>query len=435
RFTFHALRFTLYASRTHPPSPSPSLMPMTHAIPSSRTIQTALLSLLLLLTGSSLLCAQSEDLTETIEAEKKKLERMKKDQEQYVGRVEALKKKGGRISTEMDQLDRKVHTTQRALRKIRTEEKRLKKNVSSTHQSLDETQKNLVQRRHLFSKRLRTMYKRGRLNALELLVSAQNFPDFYKRWKGLTLVAQWDRNQLAQIRKDSAQLLGQKDRLEQSHRAQLELRQRKSEEENRLKKQKRQKKQALGRIKKDVTRFNTLAEQQAQDIAESQTAITHYIEELERRRQEALKRKGRIAGDLPFEDMEKSKGKLLWPMRGKVITRFGRHNDPQLKTWTFNRGIDIRAKEGSEIRAAAPGLVVLSDWYRGYGRFLLIDHGLGYFTLYAHLSETFPKLGDFVQTGDPIATSGKSGLNDTPKFHFEILKGKEPLDPMKWLRK
>ena len=411
------------------------MMPITHAIPSSRTIQTALLSLLLLLTGLSMLYAQSEDLNKTIEAEKKKLERMRKDQEQYVARVEALKKKGSRISTEVDQLDRKVHTTQRALQKIRMEEKRLKQSIAMAHTSLDETQKNLVQRQRLFSKRLRTMYKRGRLNALELLISAQNFADFYKRWKGLTLVAQWDRKQLARIREDRAQLRVQKDRLEQSHRAQLELRQRKIQEENRLKKQKKQKKQALSRIKKNVTRWQMLAEQQAQDISESQAAITHYIEELERRRQEALKRKGRIAGDLPFEDMQKNKGKLLWPMRGKVITQFGRHKDPQLKTWTFNRGIDIRAKEGSEIRAVAPGLVVLSDWYRGYGRFLLIDHGLGYFTLYAHLSETFPKLGDFVQTGEPIATSGKAGLNDTPKLHFEILKGKEPLDPLTWLKK
>ena len=125
RFTFYVLRFRLYASRTHSPSPSP--MPMTHAIPSSRTIQTALLSLLLLLTGPSLLCAQSEDLNKTIETEKKKLERMRKDQEQYVARVEALKEKGGRISTEMDQLDREVHATQRALRKIQAKEKRLKK--------------------------------------------------------------------------------------------------------------------------------------------------------------------------------------------------------------------------------------------------------------------------------------------------------------------
>ncbi|OPX22934.1 MAG: hypothetical protein B1H02_05565 [Candidatus Latescibacteria bacterium 4484_107] len=124
------------------------MMPITHAIPSSRTIQTALLSLLLLLTGLSILYAQSEDLNKIIEAEKKKLERMRKDQEQYVARVEALKKKGSRISTEVDQLDRKVHTTQRALQKIRMEEKRLKQSIAMAHTSLDETQKNLVQTGH-----------------------------------------------------------------------------------------------------------------------------------------------------------------------------------------------------------------------------------------------------------------------------------------------
>ena len=407
---------------------------MTHITP-SRTLWFSLLSLIFLLSGLSVLRSESEDLTEIIEAEKRKLEQMKQEQEQYVARVEELKGKEGRLSTEMDQLDRKIYAMQNALRKIRAEEKRLKQEVAAAYRSLDQIQEDLVRRQRLFSNRLRTMYKRGRIKPLELLVSARNFPDFYKRWKVLSLVAQWDRKQLDQIQQDKAHLQVQKERLEQSHRAQLELRRRRSQEEQRLKNQRNQKEQALGQIKKDVKRWKTLAEQQAQDIAESQAAIVHYIEELEKRRQAELERKSRMGGDLPFEDIAKKKGKLPWPLRGEVVTRFGRHRDRHLRTWTFNRGIGIRAPEGSEIQAVAPGLVVLSDWYRGYGRFLLLDHGLGYFTLYAHLSETFPQIGDFVQTGETIATSGTTGLNDDPKFHFEILKGKEPLDPLKWLRK
>ncbi|MFH1008598.1 MAG: peptidoglycan DD-metalloendopeptidase family protein [Candidatus Latescibacterota bacterium] len=422
---------------------------MTYPIPSSRIPQrvalrpsltsflpflSLLFPLLLMLSSPSVVFSQPEDLPKSIEAERKKLEKMKKDQAAYVARVEALKESEGRISTEMDQLDRKVDATQRALRKIQSEEKRLKQHVTATHHSLDQTQEHLVRKQRLFSERLRTMYKRGRLNNLELLVSAENFPDFYRRWKGLSLVAQWDKDQLSEIRQDRVQLQVQTNQLKQSHRAQIELRQRQSTEESRLKRQQTQKKQALEKIKKDVTRFNALAQQQAQDITQSQAAIAHFIEELEKRRQKASGREGGIAQDLPFEDMAKQKGSLKWPIRGELLTRFGRYMDPQLKTWTFNRGIDIQIQEGSEIRAAAPGLVVLSDWYRGYGRFLLLDHGLGYFTLYAHLAETFPELGSFVRAGEPIAITGKAGLNDTPKFHFEILKGKEPLDPLEWLQ-
>ena len=352
-----------------------------------------------------------------------------------MARIEELKKKEGRISTQIDQLDRKMHTAQNALRKTRAEEKRLRREVAAARRSLDETQGNLIRRQRLFSDRLRTMYKKGRLKPLELLVSARNFPDFYKRWKVLSLVAQWDRKQLAQIQRDGAHLQAQKNRLEQSHRAQLELRRRRSREESRLKNQRKEREEVLGQIKKDVKRWKTLAEQQTQDIAESQAAIGHYIEELEKRRQAELEQGGGIVGDLPFEDMAKKKGKLPWPLRGKVVTHFGRHRDRRLYTWTFNRGIDIQAPEGSGIHVVAPGLVVLSDWYRGYGRFLLLDHGLGYFTLYAHLSEVFPQIGDFVQTEAIIATSGSAGLNDDPKLHFEILKGKEPLDPLKWLQR
>ena len=83
----------------------------------------------------------------------------------------------------------------------------------------------------------------------------------------------------------------------------------------------------------------------------------------------------------------------------------------------------------------APGSIILIDWLRGYGKFLIIDHRCGYYTLYAHVSEIFVNVGDDVVGGETIATVGDTGSLQGPMLHFEIREGKNEIDPMLWLRK
>ena len=106
-----------------------------------------------------------------------------------------------------------------------------------------------------------------------------------------------------------------------------------------------------------------------------------------------------------------------------------------LKTWTFNRGIDIGAPLGADVRTIASGQVVLVGWLRGYGKYILIYHGDRYFSLYGHLKDIFVMEGDPVRDEDLLATVGSTGSLDGPKLHFEILNGREAQDPLIWLSK
>lgn len=116
------------------------------------------------------------------------------------------------------------------------------------------------------------------------------------------------------------------------------------------------------------------------------------------------------------------------PLNGKIISRFGRRKSG------MHEGVDIKAPYGTEIVASADGIVKFSGTMRGYGKTIIIDHGNGYETLYAHNSVNLVQKGQRVRLGERIALVGKTGNASTPHLHFEIIhKGKKE-DPERYLK-
>jgi murein DD-endopeptidase MepM/ murein hydrolase activator NlpD len=116
-----------------------------------------------------------------------------------------------------------------------------------------------------------------------------------------------------------------------------------------------------------------------------------------------------------------------WPIRGKLSSRFG---------WRSGRpheGIDIAARRGKKIHAAAPGRVILAGWLGGYGRVVIVKHRGTYSTVYAHNSKNHVRKGQFVETGQLLAEVGATGRASGPHVHFEIRRDEKPLDPLRYL--
>jgi murein DD-endopeptidase MepM/ murein hydrolase activator NlpD len=117
-----------------------------------------------------------------------------------------------------------------------------------------------------------------------------------------------------------------------------------------------------------------------------------------------------------------------WPVRGRIISAFGAHNGQQ------NDGIDLSVPEGTSVKAADDGVVAYAgNELKGYGNLVLVRHQNGYVTAYAHASELMVKRGDTVKRGQIIARSGQTGNVNAPQLHFEIRKGKVPVDPTQFL--
>lgn len=139
--------------------------------------------------------------------------------------------------------------------------------------------------------------------------------------------------------------------------------------------------------------------------------------------------------DIPTQlssDIKKQKGKMKLPVKGYVAKRFGSSRGSGQSRW---KGIFIKAKEGNNVRALSHGRVVFSDWFKGLGLLIIVDHGDGYMSLYGHNQSLFKDAGDWVDAGDVIAAVGNTGGNSDSGLYFEIRVNGKPQDPIAWCRR
>jgi murein hydrolase activator len=124
------------------------------------------------------------------------------------------------------------------------------------------------------------------------------------------------------------------------------------------------------------------------------------------------------------------RGKLAWPVSGRVVARFGETRAGGVK-WD---GVLVATERGAPVRAIYQGRVIYADWLPGLGLLTIVDHGDGYMSLYGHNERLYKAVGDRVAAGDPIASAGDSGGSAKPELYFEIRKGGKPVDPRPWFK-
>lgn len=133
-----------------------------------------------------------------------------------------------------------------------------------------------------------------------------------------------------------------------------------------------------------------------------------------------------IGESRPFDQL---RGKLHWPIRGELIANYGSLLD--VGDQRLN-GVILKAKEGSPVHAIAPGKVIFATWLRGFGLLIIIHHGNNFMSLYGRNHALFAKVGDKVNTGDMIATTGNSGGFKSASLYFEIRQNGQPVNPNLW---
>ncbi len=124
------------------------------------------------------------------------------------------------------------------------------------------------------------------------------------------------------------------------------------------------------------------------------------------------------------------RGKLRLPVKGSVTGRFGGARAEGGTSW---KGLFIRAAEGAEVRAVAAGTIVFSDWLRGFGNLLIVDHGDDFLSIYGNNESLLAAVGAEIKSGEPVATVGNSGGNTDSGLYFELRHRGQPFDPLKWI--
>lgn len=398
--------------------------------------------------------------------------------------ITELKKALGQLQEEKSGVQKDLRTTETEMGKLEKQVEALQKELKKSEvelQRLDQEKKKLqsarVEQQRLIAIQARAAYQSGRQEYLKLLLNQQNPEKFartltyydYLSKARLEQLRNFNETlrQLAEVEKDidlqQAQLLVQKSSLD-DQKSQLDtVRQERQVALARLNqdyKARDQKLQARQQDQTDLTKVlktieETLARQarEAEEARQKALLAQQEAEKRQREQQEALaKSRGKdnsdeaprrptkapgamvsSAGQSFGGAFEQAKGKLPWPVDGRLLARFGEsRGDDERTKWD---GVMISAAAGSQVRAVHGGRVVFADWLRGAGLLVILDHGNGYLSLYGHNQSLLKEAGDVVKAGEAISTVGNSGGGqDTPALYFAIRQQGRPSDPAQWCR-
>jgi len=363
-----------------------------------------------------------------IEAQKRELESLRQELEKRRQMGQQLKGRERNILGDLRDTERNLQLTMRYLNALERRRRAVTGDLGETTSELGRTAVQLESDRRRLSWRLREIYKRGRSRDIEYILSARSFGDLVTRTYYLARVAREDHQQILLTQARRVAVQDTKMRLEERKRELDRLASETQREKRALAQLQGQRRNLLRRVRSDA-KSNESAQA---EIRRASKRIQGLIEQLEKRRL-AAERGG--PGEMPlFGDFSKNRGRLPWPVTGKVATGFGNVTNPRFGTTTYNSGIDISAPFGTPIKAVAQGRVDFVNWLEGFGKCAILNHGGGFYTLYAHASEISVPVGKNVAAGEAIGRVGDTGSTIGTALHFEIRRGKQALNPLEWLR-
>jgi septal ring factor EnvC (AmiA/AmiB activator) len=363
-----------------------------------------------------------------IQTQKKELESLRQELEKRRQISQQLKGRERNILGDLRDTEKNLQLTMRYLSALERRRRAVAGDLGETTSELGRTAVQLESDRRRLSWRLREIYKRGRSRDIEYILSARSFGDLVTRTYYLARVAREDHQQMLLTQARRVAVQDTKTRLEERKRELDRLAGETQRERRALAQLTAQRRNLLRQVRSDAKSNN-----QAQaEIRRASKRIQGLIETLEKRR---LAAERGAPGEMPlFGDFSKNRGRLPWPVNGKVATGFGNVKNPRFGTTTFNSGIDIAAPFGTAIAAVSRGRVDYVNWLEGFGKCAILNHGGGFYTLYAHASEISVPVGKDVAAGEVIGRVGDTGSTIGTALHFEIRRGKQALNPLEWLR-
>ena len=369
--------------------------------------------LILVIISSLCICVYAQDLTGLQEQSSEITEALNETN----NRLQAVQEE---LSTNMQQLqdlDNQIAQSQEELSTINTDIDKLMEQIKENEEKLAKTQKEYDNIQGLLDARLIQMYEAPEFQFLQVLLEAKNVTDFLSTYYAMKELAEYDAELLDTVKK-------QKQDIETT-------------------------KQILAQKKQQVITSKQTLAKKTQVLANTKTMREYYISKLSTEEQELQAKIDEYNNQVASIEAEIKLlalnsisedyigGAMIWPVPGytSITSEYGMRVHPITGAYKLHTGVDIGAPLGANFVAAANGIVSKATFNAAYGNMVIIDHGGGVQTLYAHGSKILVQVGQTVEAGTPILKVGSTGYSTGPHAHFEIRIDGQTINPLDYLLK
>ena len=347
-----------------------------------------------------------------LNSQKDELEAAVTESENQIGVVE---EQISEILAEVETLSIKISNKKAEIEELETEEIYLNNYIEEAEATLAEYTETYESQKTLLEERLVAMYQMGEIKYLDVLLNSTDLSDFLSRYYLVNEITEYDYELISSVKESKKQMEAITESLKEKKE---QLEQDKADKE----------KYQISLSNMEILKNNKISQLNEEELALYQQ-IEEYKSEIE-----SIEAEIKL---IALENVGETYvgGGMIWPTPGytTISSQFGMRTHPITGIYKLHTGVDISAPLGATFIAANDGVVVKAGWNNAYGNMVMIDHGGGVMTLYAHGSEILVEVGDTVTQGTPVLKVGSTGYSTGPHAHFEIRIDGEYVDPLDYI--
>ncbi len=352
------------------------------------------------------------------------------------------------VSTELQEILKSLKLKETELVRMGSDLNSVESSLGRTGTEIQVVSKEADGKRLEIDRRLSSLYKSGEFGALRMFFSAESFPQLSENLRYMKSVLDNDKQLYGEYSQKISQLTALKGSLEKDAERKERIITGIAKKKKEIEVEKSRKASYLGKVRQDRKSYEASLKELQVNANRLQSMVSR-LEALSRkklaqRHEKPVVKPGVKPGikapapvesaPVPERGFASLKGRLSLPVRGDIVETYGKHKHPEFNSFTFNKGLSIAAASGTDIKAIYEGSVIFADYFKGFGNMIIVDHGGGYFSLYAHASRLAKKVGATVARNESIGAVGDVDSSKGSMLYFEIRHQGKPVDPSGWVR-
>ena len=386
-------------------------------MPLSRISQILIILLTVFMVGTIAMTVNADEK----QAKEKQLKAIQSKIKKIKAAIDVKEDSKSRYATQLQKIEKNISTVAKRIRSTEKQIKQSKAELKGLRKTRKKHQSQLVEENETLAEQVYAAYTLGKQEKMKLLFSQQSATNMQRNLVYYEYFSNARVNLIKDVQENIETILSTESSINLASQALEKNHQELKSQKTQLSKDGAKRKTIISSLSKQIKKQGGHLNQLQDEASQLQSLIESIEKMLIETPEPELSRKA----------FAKLRGKLAWPVNGKVKRLFGRHKPLSDLRW---QGIIIEAPTGRHVKAISHGRVAFADWLRGMGNLIIIDHGNSYLSLYGHNESLFKNAGELVEPGDIISSIGNSGGQAKSGLYFEIRKKGKPQNPSKWCK-